>query len=155
MYKARLKNMRNALTKYSKHRKMKQLWLHRTPTFSCCTPDLTHPTQLHAPYTLCTSNKMPLYWSGWHKERSLATPLLLQWIVLQPTLSCHHVFWNITTIAPILCRTIVDSEQIRQMRYSHHSELSGFSVLFSEHRQHWGSSYTPTRYFHMQSSKII
>lgn len=39
-----------------------------------------------------------------------------------------------------LCGATVDSDQIRQVRYSHHSELSSFSVLFFHHRQHWGSS---------------
>lgn len=105
MYKARLKEMRNTLTEYSKQRKMKQLWLHRTPMFSCCTSELTCPTQLHAPYTL-------------HKKRDAFTLIWMTredlWLhpsfstenkVFWSTLCCRHVFWNTTTIAPILCGT--------------------------------------------------
>lgn len=86
--------------------------------------------------------------------------------VFQSTLSCHlcilFVYFLCILEHQNLCShplwnwwAIVDSEQIRQMRYSHHSDLSGFSVLFLYHRQHWGSSYAPTGYFHMQHSKMI
>lgn len=150
MYKARLKKIRSALTVYSKHRKTEQLWLHRTPMFSCCTSD---PTQLHAPYTLCTRHKMPLYWSGWPGK---AYTLLLQWessvsantflplCILEHHHHCSHPLWSNSGFWPNQTNEVFSSLR-----------ANGFSVLFLYHRKHWHSSYTPTGYFHTQSSKII
>lgn len=90
MYKARLKKMRNALTEYSKHRKMKQLSFQRTPIFSCCTSDLTpNPTScsLHSQHK--KQDAFILIWMT-RKDLWLHPSFSTENKVFQSTLS-HHL----------------------------------------------------------------
>jgi len=84
--------MRNALTSTSQHRKTEHLWISRTPLRSCCTPDLTHPTKLHAPYTpytgdTCVSRRA--IWMKW-KIFGYAPPSPLR-------IKCLSEYFSVTT----------------------------------------------------------